>query len=409
VSSFIAARLLGVADYGVFGIVQSTLALFQLFAGFALGVTATKYVAQFRTTDQSRAERIIALTVLASLVTGLLCSIILFAFAPYLATHALNNAQTAPLLRISSIALLLTAIHGAQTGILSGLESFKSIAKVNLTAGLFSFPAMVAGAWWGGVAGCVWALVVTAAVNCASSQLALRRAMRSFGLQLSPQGVLRELPVLRDFTIPAVFEGSLVLPVIWICNIALVNSPHGYVQMGIYNAANQWFTAIVFLPQLVGQVLLPVISERVGSGDSASSAKLMTLSVRANSVVVIPFIAISSLASPLIMKAYGPAYAGSWPVLIVVLITAGIVAVIFPISQVIAAAGKMWLRFLMNMLWAGVALGFVFPLVQWGALGLSLSRLFAYGIHGVSHLIFAWVFLRRINANSVPRAVAATT
>lgn len=48
VASIMVARTLGRVGFGELGIIHSTLALFQLFAGFGLGVTTTKCVAEHR-------------------------------------------------------------------------------------------------------------------------------------------------------------------------------------------------------------------------------------------------------------------------------------------------------------------------------------------------------------------------
>lgn len=51
VASVMTARLLGVEAFGELGAVQSTIGMFAVFAGFGLGLTATKYVAQLRTSS----------------------------------------------------------------------------------------------------------------------------------------------------------------------------------------------------------------------------------------------------------------------------------------------------------------------------------------------------------------------
>ena len=59
VSSVVVARTLGKVGFGELGIIHSTVMMFQLFAGFGLGLTATKYVAEYRGTDPQKAGRII--------------------------------------------------------------------------------------------------------------------------------------------------------------------------------------------------------------------------------------------------------------------------------------------------------------------------------------------------------------
>ena len=69
-SSIFVARLLGKNGFGELGIVQSTANMFQVLAGTAIGLTATKHVAEFRNSDPKRAGRIIALSNVTSVIVG---------------------------------------------------------------------------------------------------------------------------------------------------------------------------------------------------------------------------------------------------------------------------------------------------------------------------------------------------
>src|ERR1035441_7680402 len=55
-ASVITARLLGRVQFGMYGMVQSTVGMLGVFAGLGLGLTATKYVAEFRSRDPERSE-----------------------------------------------------------------------------------------------------------------------------------------------------------------------------------------------------------------------------------------------------------------------------------------------------------------------------------------------------------------
>lgn len=70
VSSIIVARLLGKEGYGEVGMVQSTIGLFGVFAGFGLGSTATKYIAEYGIKDPEKAGRILNLTLIFSLASA---------------------------------------------------------------------------------------------------------------------------------------------------------------------------------------------------------------------------------------------------------------------------------------------------------------------------------------------------
>src|SRR5436190_11960268 len=162
-----AARLLGRSVYGEFGMIQSTVDAFGTFAGLGLGLTATKYVAQYRQSDPARAGRILALSGLVAMSSAGLIALALIGFAPWLATHTLNAPQLSNALRVGSLILLASALNGAQTGALVGFEAFRAVALVNVVVAAFSVPSLIFGAYVGGLFGAVWALAINVCFNWA--------------------------------------------------------------------------------------------------------------------------------------------------------------------------------------------------------------------------------------------------
>ncbi len=45
---------------------------------------------------------------------------------------------------------------------------------------------------------------------------------------------------------PTMLSGVMVGPIIWIANIIIINTPDGYGQLGLFNAADQWRMAFHF-------------------------------------------------------------------------------------------------------------------------------------------------------------------
>lgn len=390
ISSFVVARYIGKYGFGELGIIQSTAGMFQVFAGFGLALTGTKHVAELREKDPQKAGRIIALSNLVAAGTGVVFAAVLFFLAPWIAAKILAAERLTGLLRVSSLLLFFGALNGAQTGALSGFEAFKTIARVNMFAGVSSFPLMVGGVYLAGLEGVVWGLVASMVVNLFLNHIALRKESQQFGVPLTYAGCVREWPVLLSFSVPAVLSGAMVTPVYWACSAMLVNQPDGYSEMGIYNAANQWFGALLFIPVMVGQVVLPMLSERVGMKDEVRSTKILSFSIKFNALLVSPLILLACLASPWIMNGYGEEFRNGWITLVVVLVTAGLLAVQTPVGHIIAASGKMWVAFLMNSGWALSFIVFTILFVKWGSLGLASARLFAYCLHAI--WTFAWVY-----------------
>ncbi len=394
-ASILVARMLGKTGYGELGMIQSTVGMLGTFAGFSLGLTATKHIAEFKIKDPARAGRIIGLSSLVSWVTGGVMGLILLTLAPWLAVHTLAAPHLGGLLRVGAALLLLGAINGAQTGALAGFESFRSIARINLIAGFASFPLMVGGAWLAKVEGALFGLVVSQAFSCLLNFYGLRAEALRSGVTLAYVGSKKESGILWRFSLPAVASGLFVGPVYWVCNTMLVNFPGGYAQMGVFNAANQWFGALLLLPSILGQAALPVLSECLGQRDHTKSRKVLGFYLKLNVAVMSPIVLIGCLASPWIMASYGPDFRDAWPTLVVVLLTAGVVATQDPVGQIIAASGRMWLGTLMNAGWATGFIALTWGLVHWGALGLAGARLGAYVLHAAWTLAFAVYLLKR--------------
>jgi O-antigen/teichoic acid export membrane protein len=397
VSSVIVVRMLGKTGYGELGMIQSTVGMFGVFAGFGLGLTATKYVAEFCRSDPERTGRIIGLSGLVAMVTGGLMSLGLFIFAPWLAEHTINAPHLTDVLRIGAVMLFISALQGAQTGALSGFEAFKTIAYVNLFSGLISFPILVVGVYFGGLTGVIWALTINLGFNWLLNHLALRKEMRRYKVPFTSGGSGRELSVLWRFSLPAVFTGAMLGPVNWACNALLVNQPNGYGEMGVFSVASQWYNILLFLPGLLGSVVFPVLSESFGQKDTEQSSKTMVLAIKVNALLVLPFVLLASIMSPYIMSLYGEGFRSSWPTLVVVLLTAGLFTIQTPVGGVIAASGKMWIGFAMNTGWAITFILCTYLLVDFGSFGLATARMLSYIVHATWTFAFAnWLTKKNI-------------
>jgi O-antigen/teichoic acid export membrane protein len=274
--------------------------------------------------------------------------------------------------------LLLGSLSGAQTGALSGFECFKELAHINLWSGLFGFPVTVLAVWWDGLTGAVWALVLTMAFTCAMNFIVLQRAAKQRDIRITLRSSRQEWPLLWTFTLPTLLGGILTAPVFWACNAMLVNRPGGYAEMGILNAANQWYAAVLFVPGMLGQVLLPIITERLSQGHQEHSRRLLRVSITGNGVIAAVIVALGAIFSPLIMRFYGAQFADAWPTLIAVLLAAGLQALQTPIFDFMIAKGRMWTTLWLLAAWAATLLAVTALLVRWGAFGLASARLVAY-------------------------------
>ena len=139
--------------------IQSTAGMFGIFAGLGLGLTATKYVSEFRLQDPIRAGRILAFSACAAYVSAsAMAALSFYLRLPLRSTFWQVRNWQRPL-AIGSGLVFFGAVNGAQIGALAGFEAFKSIARVNIFSGLASFPLVALGVWRGGLEGAMWGSV----------------------------------------------------------------------------------------------------------------------------------------------------------------------------------------------------------------------------------------------------------
>jgi len=394
-SSILVARLLGKTGFGELGMIQSTVGMFGAFAGFGLGLTATKHVAEFRQKDPVKAGRILALANLVALASGSIMTVALLIMAPWLAKNNLAAPQLTRLLQVGSGLLLFGAMNGAQTGALAGFEAFRAIAKINVVSGLLAFPLMVGGACLAGLNGAVWGLVVSMAFNWLLNRLVILRVARKAGVPLSMTGCRREWPVLWRFSLPAAISSAICGPATWAAATILVNHPGGYGEMGIFNAAMQWRTAILFLPVIIGNLILPVLSNLEGADDKVRYRKVMNLTLLVNcGVAAVATLPIIFLAKTIMLSYGGDFESGAW-VMIILVASAGIAVATGVGWQALTSLGKMWTRLLFLLIWSAVLIVLSVVLVkEHGATGLAKAHLIADSVIAVC--LYAYFRIARI-------------
>lgn len=407
------ARILGPEGFGELAIVNSTMGMLGIFGGVGLGLTATKFVAELKRRDPARVARILSLLNRAVLASGGLAATVMFLLAPWLADRILDAPHLVNELRIGCLLLLFNEIAGVQTASLAGYEAFRQIARVALIRGLVSVPVAILGAALFGLMGAVVALVLGAAVGLVLGRIALVREHARWGVGRAEGSVRAELPILWRYSLPAFLGSVLVGPVGWAGNALLVNQPSGYAALGVFNAANQWRTSVLFMPTVIGQAAMPIMASLLGSGGSRPATRIFLASVVGSAAVALPIAAVLLLAREPLMGLYGPGFAPHGAVLGLVAITVVVISLQLPVGQLLAASGRMWLGAALNFGWSLVFVVSALALVPTGlgAVGLAAAYLIAYAIHTFGTLIAGWIVVRstRTSAEEVIRGAVGAS
>ena len=388
-ASIVCARLLGKTGFGELGMIQSTVGTFGIFAGLGLGLTATKYVAGLRQQDPGRVGRILALSAMAALISGIIMTALLVAMSPFLARNIFAAPHLAGPLAVGAGLVFFGALNGAQTGALAGFEAFQTIARVNVFAGLTSFPLIVLGVWRWGIQGAVWGTVAAMAINWALNNRALRREGVRSGISYKFAGFYKEWRILHRFTLPAFLASIVVGPAMRICNTLLVHQPEGYAQLGLYTAADRWRLLILFVPTSVFGMVVPVLSNLYGAGDLLGFKRVFRANVLLNSGLALASALIVIVLAPRIMSVFGKPFHSGWPILAILAFSALPEALNTVLGHPLIVADAMWWRCGFDLLLAALLVGSAFVFIpRWGAVGLASAYFLAFSGASVGLYIF---------------------
>jgi O-antigen/teichoic acid export membrane protein len=375
------ARILGKNEFGALGIIQNTVGMLGTFAGFGFGITATKYVSQYRGNDNAKAGRIVGVSVIFSLSIACVTAAFLYLTASYISIHWLASPGLVNSLRISSLLLIFSALNGVQMGTMAGLEDFKKTAIVSIWVSAFSLIAVVGAIF--GVNGAVWSLVATAAFNCAVTGVVLKGALRSVNIEIHYSGSWRERSVVFHYSLPAILANTLYTPVFWFCTTLLVNRPNGYGEMGEFNAASQWRNVAILIPSIIGQVTIPIVSECCANGRKSEAVAMLIRIFRLLVLMSVPIFGLLCFSSGLIMTLYGAAFKTGW--LAFCILQAAVLLQILqsPIIKYMEANGLLWINLVFNAGQGAFMVGATVLLVDLGAKGLALAILISFIAHSV--------------------------
>lgn len=395
IAMLIAARLLGSIVFGRFGIIQSTLAMLGLFAGFGMGLTNKRYVGELRDQDPIRCGQAIAFSMVVTLFSAGILATALFTTAPWITTTILKAPDLVLELRIAAAILLLNGLNESQVGALSGLEDFRRITKVNVLRAIITPIFVIGGVWLWRLPGLLVGVALAALFVWTFTQKLLNESVRDAGIAIRFDHVRHEGEILWHFTLPAIASGVLPAVVFWAVRAILVQYPEGYAQLGIYTAAEHWLSILAFVPGQISNVSLPILSNVYATKDRVRFRKAILGNIALP--VCIAFV----IALPLIVGAnsitvlYGETFNGLSSVLVLMCLVGVLRVWGGAIGTLLVTINRMWVSFGVNTIWGIILIVITIMLAAQGALGLAYANLIAYSVHAFLGLsVFYWYEIR---------------
>ena len=342
--NIIIARILMKQSYGEYAMVQSTLVTAAWLSQLSTGYAASKYIAEYRTSDPERAGRCMGLCALVSAMMAGTGAILLITTAPWLAGTMLKAPQLTSALVIGSGFLFFSAINGYQTGALSGLEAYGTLAKAGVASGIIAMAFISFGAWRGGLNGAIMGLSISAFIRCVIHNTWLRLEIRKHNIR--PQyrfATGQEKAVILNFALPAAIAGYFSLPMIWLASSFLVRQSGGYGEMAVYSAANNIRILVLFLPNVMNSVGLSVLNNEKAKGDVDHYNRVFRSNVMHIFLVSLAGGLVVGVFGRPILKLFGKDFIGGYFLLWLLLVSSLFEGLSIGLYQYVQSQAKIWL------------------------------------------------------------------
>ena len=317
-AAVIVARLLGVTSFGQLALIQATVLMMGTLGEMGLGLTLTKYVSRWRVSDPVRTGSLIGWAIRLTALSSILMAVATAALAPQVGVSGL--AGLANELRAACALLVFEMLNRVQLGAFAGLEAFDVSARVQLWKAALIVPGVWLGAWFGGLLGAVLALGLVSMLTFAAGHYLLRQECKALDIPLLLGGK-REPEVL--LTSMSLWISTLLMAgSSWIVTVYLSQQPGGISELAVYNASDRWKTALLFLPQMLFQVTLPMLSHRHATGDHRSCRRIFVAALASTTSVTAGGALVVLAMSSLLMSSYGAGFAAGSRVLSLAALTA---------------------------------------------------------------------------------------
>lgn len=353
ISTIMVGRILGPQAFGEYSLALNTTYVTANFAGLHLQTTATKYIAEYRNSDPERTARFLGLTQVLTLLSGYLASIGLFFSAPWLAGSVLGHPQLTTALELGSVLLFFTIRGNVQDYSVAGFENFRGIALVNILRGLGTPILCIPLALVYGSEGAIAGLAIVAALAFLWQFILQRDTRRRAGITVMLRfgEIRKEFPILWAFALPGMLTDILTLLPLWASRIMLAEY-RSYAELGLYEAAYQWRTLILFLPAILSRAALPILSESYGKDSRGDFCSAIGLQFQAVCLVTAPVVILAIGFSETLTAFYGQQYQDAGRVLPILLAAAFLNGLNQAVRMSFESAGRRWLNLAMHALWA---------------------------------------------------------
>jgi O-antigen/teichoic acid export membrane protein len=290
----------------------------------------------------------------------------------------LKNMSLTNAIIISGPQVLFDTLVNVQIASLTGLESFKTVAKIQIWMSIIRGTFTLIGAKCLGVEGCILAHAIASVITYFSLGIRLRNECINRKIPVSISGIKSEIPIIYKFSVPTLMSNLTLAPTNWICRVMLVRLHGGYEQMGIINVCFQWANAMRFIPYRVLAVTLPILSNLFGEKDFIRYYKVYRFTAWAVFGASLIVGTIISIFSKRILTFYGSEFAEGYLVLVITMAQFALQMLSRVQVQVALSRGHAVVDFIASAGRSIIQILVWYYLTNLGALGFVLAIMISY-------------------------------
>jgi len=388
VAGIVVARFLGKEIYGEYGMIKNTLLQIAAFSTLGLGYTGTRFISKYLSTDEQLIRMYIHIIYVITFFTSGLLAVLTFVFSEKIALY-LNVPDTSLVFKFTAFIIIVNAINMAQIGILSGFKDFKAIAKNNTWGGVATFLTSVFFTFYFGLYGALAALLTSMIFNAVINCISICGKIKD--LPESTVYMTNKLREVLKFTVPIALQESLYSVVAWCISVMIIKFSN-YGELGLYQAAAQWSSIVLFIPGVMKNVMLSHFS----STHDPDYMRKKIIAINAGATFI-PFLIVSFFSS-FIQKFYGDSFLGLEDVLIVACFSSITSSVADVFLYELVSLGKTWMSFILRFFRDVLIMLITFVVLsnQYATLGAGLSVVLAQCFVGILFVVLLFFCASRL-------------
>jgi O-antigen/teichoic acid export membrane protein len=395
-SSFLLNLLLanfwGLRLFGQFAMMQTTITALTAGAQAIVATTATRYAAELRADDPTRAGRVLGLCGVATLGIAAVAGGGMMIFAGPIAVGALREPALGPVLTLVGVVVMFTIVSGFLSGAIAGLEGYPALGKAGMLTGSLYVLVGVVGGRMGGLSGAVLGLATSAAIQCAVLAYALSREAAAHGVPITARGADGEVAVLARFLAPSAINSVVAYSALWGANALLVRHADGYQQMALFSAANSLRILVLFVPAIVNNVTLSLLNNQRGADERSRYTRVFWTNLGITTALVAAGALGVMALGPQLLAVFGKEFRAGYPVLLILMFSTLPETMVASAIQIAQSRERMWLWCVSVVVPCyGALIGLAALLTgPYGARGLAWSYTGAMSVALVVALVVVW-------------------